>query len=62
MKKKNLDQLSNEEKKAVLQDLESDGTLVELAEAMIAVDPSKATKKAADKMLKEADDKIDQSE
>ncbi len=38
-------------RKTSLQDLDSDGTLVELAEAMIAVDPSKATKEAADKML-----------
>jgi hypothetical protein len=62
MKKKNPvhKQLSNEEQKDVLKDLDSDGTLVEVAEAMIALDPSKATKEAADKMLKEADEKADE--
>jgi hypothetical protein len=62
MKKKNPNhnQLSDEEQKEVLKDLDSDGTLVEVAEAMIALDPSKATKEAADKMLKEADEKADE--
>lgn len=53
--KKTGKKMSEEEKKEVLQDLDSDGTAVEVAEAMIAIDPSKATKEAADKLLKEAD-------
>lgn len=53
--KKTGKKMSDEEKKEVLQDLDSDGTAVEVAEAMIAIDPSKATKEAADKLLKEAD-------
>lgn len=48
--------MTDAEKKEVLQDLDSDGTVVEVAEAMIAIDPSIATKKAADKLLKEADE------
>ncbi len=54
--KKTGKKMSDEEKKEVLQDLDSDGTAVEVAEAMIAIDPSKATKEAADKLLKEADE------
>jgi hypothetical protein len=62
MKKKNTDhdELSDEEQKEVLKELDSDGTLVEVAEAMIALDPSKATKKAADKLLKDADEKANE--
>ncbi|PZM80877.1 MAG: hypothetical protein DKT66_16695 [Candidatus Melainabacteria bacterium] len=48
--------MTDAEKKEVLQDLDSDGTVVEVAEAMIAIDPSIATKRAADKLLKEADE------
>lgn len=48
--------MTDAEKKEVLQDLDSDGTVVEVAEAMIAIDASIATKKAADKLLKEADE------
>jgi hypothetical protein len=51
--------MTDEEKKEVLRDLDSDGTAVEVAEAMIAIDPSKATKKAADKLLKEVDESSD---
>lgn len=54
--------LSEEEKKEVLRDLDSDGTAVELAEAMIAVDPSKETKLAADKLLEEADKETTESQ
>lgn len=57
--KKTGKKMSDEEKKEVLQDLDSDGTAVEVAEAMIAIDPSKATKKAADKLLKEVDESSD---
>ncbi len=52
--------MSEEEQKEVLRELDSDGTLVEVAEAMIALDPSKATKKAADKLLKDADEKANE--
>lgn len=52
--------MTDQEKKEVLRDLDSDGTAVEVAEAMIAIDPSKATKKAADKLLKEVDESSDQ--
>lgn len=64
MKKIHTDQnqMSDEEQKDVLKDLDSDGTLVEVAEAMIALDPSKATKEAADKLLKDADEKADASQ
>lgn len=57
MSNKNRDRkkLTDEERKEVLRDLDSDGTAVEVAEAMIAVDPSKETKQAADNLLKEAD-------
>ncbi len=48
--------LTDEEKKEILQDLDSDGTAIEIAEVIIAVDPSKETKKAADKLVKEADE------
>lgn len=54
--KKTGKEMSDDEKKEVLQDLDSDGTAVEVAEAMIAIDPSKATKEAADKLLKQADE------
>ncbi len=62
MKNKNThqNQMSEEEQKEVLRELDSDGTLVEVAEAMIALDPSKATKKAADKLLKDADEKANE--
>jgi hypothetical protein len=48
--------ITTAERKEVLHDLNSDGTAIEVAEAMIAIDPSKATKKVADKLLKEADE------
>jgi len=54
------DKLSDDERNEVLKQLDKDGTAVEIAEAMIAVDPSKETKKAADKLLEEADSSANQ--
>ncbi len=54
--------MSDEQKREVLRDLDSDGTAVEVAEAMIAVDPSKETKLAADKLLKDADKETTESQ
>lgn len=46
--------IENAEK--LLNDIDSDGLSVEIAEAMIAVDPSKTTKEAADALLEKADE------
>ncbi|MBA3860266.1 MAG: hypothetical protein C0507_25445 [Cyanobacteria bacterium PR.3.49] len=54
--------MSDEQKREVLRDLDSDGTAVEVAEAMIAVDPSKETKLAADNLLKDADKETTESQ